>query len=143
MAYVLSGVKSLTNIVPYHLKIECGDKIIEDDFIWGAISNSTSVGGVLKLDKKNIRIDDGKFEVILLKSPKNPMELQSVLTKLFNQEFDDNFARLLYVDKIKIDNLEIDTEGRIVKVDGIVKTLTNKEYNLLLLLVKNKDIVLV
>jgi len=102
MAYVLSGVKSLTNIVPYHLKIECGDKIIEDDFIWGAISNSTSVGGVLKLDKKNIRIDDGKFEVILLKSPKNPMELQSVLTKLFNQEFDDNFARLLYVDKIKI-----------------------------------------
>lgn len=47
-----------------------------------------------------------------------------------------------YVEKIKIGNLEIDTEGRIVKVNNEVKTLTNKEYNLLLLLVKNKDIVL-
>lgn len=47
-----------------------------------------------------------------------------------------------YVDKIKIGNLEIDTEGRIVKVGDEVKNLTNKEYNLLLLLVKNKDIVL-
>ena len=47
-----------------------------------------------------------------------------------------------YVDKLKFDMLEIDTEGRIVTVDGEEKTLTNKEYNLLLLLVKNKDIVL-
>lgn len=47
-----------------------------------------------------------------------------------------------YIDKIKIDNLEIDTEGRLVAVDGEEKSLTNKEYNLLLLLVKNKDVVL-
>ena len=47
-----------------------------------------------------------------------------------------------YVDRLKFDLLEIDTEGRIVLVDGERKELTNKEYNLLLLLVKNKDIVL-
>ena len=102
LAYVLNSVKSLINIVPYHLKIEYEDKVIEDDFIWGAISNSTSVGGVLKLDKKKVKMDDGKFEVILLKSPKNPLELQNVLSRLFNQEFDDEYARLIYVDKIKI-----------------------------------------
>lgn len=102
LAYILNSVKSLINIVPYHLKIEYEDKIIEDEFIWGAISNSTSVGGVLKLDKKKVKMDDGKFEVILLKSPKNPLELQNVLSKLFNQEFDNEYARLIYVDKIKI-----------------------------------------
>lgn len=102
LAYVLSSVKSLTNIVSYHLKIEYEDKIIEDDFIWGAISNSTSVGGVLKLDKQKVKIDDGLFEVLLLKAPKNPFEFQNVLTKLFNQEFDDEYVRLFYIDKMKI-----------------------------------------
>jgi len=136
-AYVLNGVKSLTNIVPYHLKIEYEDKIIEDDFIWGAISNSTSVGGVLKLDKNKIKIDDGKFEVILLKASKNPIEFQNVLTKLFNQEFDEENVRMFCTDKIKITSDKkmpwtldgeyggkyIDTEIEVMKhaVDLIIK----------------------
>jgi len=102
MAYVFNGMKSLTNIMPYHLKIEYEDKIIEDDFVWGAISNSTSVGGVVKLDKKKVKIDDGKFEVILVKAPKNPLEFQNVVGKIFNQEFDEEYVRLFYIDKMKI-----------------------------------------
>jgi len=101
-AYILEGVKSLSAVKTYRMKIESEEVTTEGEFVYGMITNSSSVGGFKNVTAKDIELDDGKFEVILLKSPKNPMELQSVLTKLFNQEFDDNFARLLYVDKIKI-----------------------------------------
>ena len=60
-AYLLSSVQELSQIRKEHLLIETGDQVIEDDFIFGAISNSTSVGGILTLDPKQVDMRDGNL----------------------------------------------------------------------------------
>ena len=70
-AYILEGVKSLTEITSYRLRVECEDAVIEDEFIYGMISNSNSVGGFKNMTGKNVLLDDGKFEVTLIRKPKN------------------------------------------------------------------------
>jgi len=97
MAYILEGVKHLQNIKSYHLRVtsvsENGEeKVIEDDFIYGMVTNSYSVGGFKSIAgnvfKGRIALDDGLFEVTLIKMPKNPMELNSILAALAIQNID-------------------------------------------------------
>lgn len=83
-AYILEGVKSLTDIASYHMRVECGDKVIEDDFIYGMITNSNSVGGFKNMTGKNVLLDDGVFEVTLIRMPKNIIELNAILASLTN-----------------------------------------------------------
>lgn len=83
-AYLLEGVKSLTEITSYHLRVECEGRVIEDEFIYGMITNSNSVGGFKNMTGKNVLLDDGKFEVTLIKMPKNIVELNAILGSLTN-----------------------------------------------------------
>jgi diacylglycerol kinase (ATP) len=100
MAYLLEGVKHLQNIKSYHLKVtsvsENGETtVIEDNFIYGMVTNSYSVGGFKSIAgnvfKGNIALDDGLFEVTLIKTPKNPMELNSILAALAIQNIDTQY----------------------------------------------------
>ncbi|MFR6380541.1 MAG: diacylglycerol/lipid kinase family protein [Evtepia sp.] len=43
-AYVPEVVKNLGSIKPYHLKVEYDDNVIEGDFLYGMVSNTTSAG---------------------------------------------------------------------------------------------------
>ncbi|MCM1044355.1 MAG: YegS/Rv2252/BmrU family lipid kinase [Candidatus Gastranaerophilales bacterium] len=88
MAYLLEGVKSLSNIRSYHMKITCEDRVIEDDFIYGMITNSSSVGGFKRITGKHVKLDDGEFEVTLIKTPKNAMELNNIMKSLLNRDID-------------------------------------------------------
>lgn len=81
-AYLLEGVKSLTEIASYRLCVECEGKVIEDEFIYGMITNSNSVGGFENMTGKNVLLDDGKFEVTLIRMPKNIVELHTILGSL-------------------------------------------------------------
>ena len=82
LAYVLEGAKSLGKIPSYDLKIEFDGNTIEDTFILGMITNTTSVGGILNLKKEGVLFDDGLFEVTLVKKPNNPLEWTSLITNL-------------------------------------------------------------
>lgn len=87
MAYVLSAVKSLTSIPSYLLDIEMAGSFIRDRFIFGMITNSTSVGGFKGMTGKDVQLNDGEFEVTLIKSPSNIIELNEIiacLTKLID-----------------------------------------------------------
>lgn len=88
MAYLLEGIQELSQIKTHHLRFETGEEVIEDDFLFGAICNSTSLGGILKLDPSVVDMQDGKFELILVRAPKDIMELtaclQAVQTKKYN-----------------------------------------------------------
>ena len=83
-AYILEGAKSLTDITSYHIRVECDGKTIEDEFIYGMITNSNSVGGFKNMTGKNVLLDDGKFEVTLIRMPKNFGELSAILGSLTN-----------------------------------------------------------
>lgn len=86
LAYVLEGVKRLFDIKSYHMKVTCEEIQIEDDFIVGMITNSRSVGGFKNLTGKNVDMNDGLFEVTLIARPKNPLELQEIMTALVMAE---------------------------------------------------------
>ena len=97
MAYLLEGVKHLQNIKSYHLKVtsvsENGETtVIEDNFVYGMVTNSYSVGGFKSIAgnvfKGKIALDDGLFEVTLIRTPRNPMELNSILAALAIQNID-------------------------------------------------------
>ena len=88
MAYVLEGMKRLPAIKSYPIRVSYEDKIIVDDFIFGMITNSISVGGFKNITGKNVKLDDGVFEVTLIKKPKNPVELNNIILSLLNRDID-------------------------------------------------------
>ena len=86
-AYLLSSVQELSQLRNEHLLIETDDQIIEDDFIFGAISNSTSVGGILTLDPKQVDMRDGKFELLLVRAPRDLLEISDCIRALQTQKY--------------------------------------------------------
>lgn len=76
LAYVLEGAKRLFNITSYKIKVTHDGETIEDEFIYGMVTNSRSVGGVRNMIGDQVGFNDGLFEVTLIKTPKNPIELQ-------------------------------------------------------------------
>lgn len=87
-AYILEGAKRLGQIESYHVKVTANGEEYEDDWIYGMVSNSKSVGGMSGLSGKNVELDDGVFEVTLIKMPRNPIELNETLGCLLRQEVD-------------------------------------------------------
>lgn len=100
VAYFLEGVRQLTNIKSYLIKVtyvsETGEEeVIEDDFIFGMVTNSHSVGGFKSIAgnvfKGKIDLNDGLFEVTLIKVPRNPVELNSILASLAIADIDTQY----------------------------------------------------
>ena len=79
-------MKQLFEVKSYHLKVTSDELTVENDFIYGMISNSRSVGGFKNLTGKNVDMNDGLFEVTLITNPKNPLELQEIMTALVMAE---------------------------------------------------------
>jgi YegS/Rv2252/BmrU family lipid kinase len=99
-AYILKGVTKLHTLKSYHLAVEYDNKRIEDDFIFGMITNSTSVGGFKGLGGKDISLNDGLFEVSLIKKPKSFPELQAIIAFLLKQEPDPQYLHFFKTDKL-------------------------------------------
>ena len=88
-AYVLSGISELSQIRNEHVRFEIDGETIEDDFLFGAICNSTSVGGILTLDPKQVDMADGKLEVLLVRSPKSLLELTECISAVQSQQYNN------------------------------------------------------
>lgn len=82
LAYLLEGTKRIFNIPSYHIKVTCNGETIEDDFVYGMVTNSRSVGGFRSIIGRNVAFDDGEFEVTLIKTPRNPIELNEIVASL-------------------------------------------------------------
>lgn len=83
-AYILEGAKHLHDIPSYVMQVEYDGIQFQDKFIFGMITNSVSVGGFKGMTGDDVKLDDGVFEVTLIKSPKNPIELNEILASLTN-----------------------------------------------------------
>lgn len=88
MAYWLESIPEISKIKKIHLKMEIEGEVIEDDYLFGAICNSTSVGGILTLKSDLVDLGDGKFEILLVRAPKSIMELSECVLALKNQTYD-------------------------------------------------------
>lgn len=78
-AYILEALKNLKKITPVRVKFKIGDKTIKEEIIFGAIVNSLSIGGILKFKEDEVKLDDGKFEVILIRKPKDALTICDII----------------------------------------------------------------
>ncbi len=85
-AYVLEGVKSLTNIKSYPMRVEADDLCIEGEFLFGMVTNTISVGGFKGLVPPDVALNDGVFEVLLIRMPKTPKELGNIVSNMLLKE---------------------------------------------------------
>ena len=86
-AYVLGGISELSQIKDEHVRMEIDGEVIEDDFLFGAICNSTSIGGILTLPPDRVDMGDGIFEVMLVRAPRNLTELTDCILAVQNQTY--------------------------------------------------------
>lgn len=101
-AYFFEGIKSLASIKPIRLRVECEDKTFEDEYLFGAVSNSMSLGGVLKFDKNTVELNDGLFEVLLIKKPGNLLKLQPMLDGILKHDLNREGMEFFHAKSIKI-----------------------------------------
>ena len=100
LAYVLEGIKSLPSITAYPMTVEFDDQVITGDFVYGMISNSISIGGFKSICSKDMALDDGVFELLLVRMPKNVLEFQAIVGAMLLQKVDEKlmvFARVSHV----------------------------------------------
>ena len=93
-AYVLEGIQELSQIRKEHIRMIIDGEEVEDDFLFGAICNSTSVGGVLTLDPEIVDLRDNKLEILLVRAPKNLAEIHECIVALNAQKY--NCAMLTF-----------------------------------------------
>ncbi len=132
-AYVLEGVKDIPNIKPYHIKLNVGGKIYEDDYIFGAVSNSISIGGMVKLDSSQVDLNDGLFEIILIKNPKTPLDISRIIRAITKKDYSDKMIEFIkapevtfYMEKPlpwSIDG-EYDAGGNEIRINNIQGAIT-------------------
>lgn len=106
VAYLMEGVKQLHDIPSYHLQVEYDGKVFQDEFIYGMITNSVSVGGFKGMTGKDVKLDDGVFEVTLIKMPHNPIELNQILVSLTNRVNDSTMIYSFKTEEVRVTSSE-------------------------------------
>ncbi len=91
-AYILGGVGDLDSLRPYRVRLRTEEESFDDPdgYLFGAVSNSTSIAGLMKLSPEDVSFDDGEFELLLVRVPKTAAQLQQLTRALLYQEYDDS-----------------------------------------------------
>lgn len=130
-AYILSGVKEVAAIRSKHMRLTLEDgTVYEDDYIFGGISNSTSVAGVLTLKEDMVDMSDGLFEILLIRKPHNPIELSSCVHALLAQKYDTPMLTLTTASRVEIEapaDMDWTLDGE--KADGTAHYVVENLHN--------------
>ena len=101
-AYVLEGAKDLTTFTPMDFEIECDEGSFSGEYILGAVCNSTSLGGVLKLDPEVVDLNDGLFELLFIRMPESLDELLRITNALSRKNYDCDMIDFVSSSKVTI-----------------------------------------
>lgn len=102
LAYMLEGLKSINRLTSCRAIVEYDGGVIEDDFIFGAVTNSTSLAGLVKLDKGSVNLSDGMFEVLLVRTPQDLLELNNIISALLLSNFSSPSVLFLRSGEVRI-----------------------------------------
>ena len=97
-AYILNGVSNISNLKPHKVIVQNKGKTWENNYILGMVMNTTSVGGILKMN--NVDLNDGLFEVLLIKKPKDLVELNGIINGLISADFNNPGFEYFKTDEI-------------------------------------------
>lgn len=101
LAYVLQGMASLSKLETYHTVVEYDEGVIEEDLVYGSLSNSTSVGGVVRFTDDMVGLGDGMSELVLVKDPKTVDGFGDLLGSILSQSYDSDKLIILHTKKAK------------------------------------------
>ena len=101
-AYVLGSITELSRIRTTRVRLELDGETLEDDYIFGAVCNSTSVGGILSLDPNQVDMADGLFEVLLVRAPKDLLEITECITAVQKQKYNCRMMTFRTAKEVKI-----------------------------------------
>lgn len=103
IAYILSGIQELSQLKAHTLRFELQNgTVLQGDYLFGAISNSTSVGGILTLDMNRVDMADGNFELLLIRFPKDLIELADCVRALQQKNYNHTMLTFLSTQSVKI-----------------------------------------
>lgn len=102
LAYILSGMAALGHLTHRRARVEYDDGVLEGDFIFGAVTNSTSVAGLVRLPQnEGVELSDGLFEVVLVKNPAGPLQAGAVITDVLATNLHSEHVTLLHSKKVR------------------------------------------
>lgn len=102
-AYVLEALKDLSSIKPCHVKITSKEKTTEGDYIFGTVANSTSVGGIMHFKSDEVDMNDGLFEIMLVKNPTDPAQLSKIIFSMNASDFSGEMFEYFHTDKVSFE----------------------------------------
>ncbi len=102
LAYILECIRTLPELRPIHMRIETDGAVYEDDYIFFAACNTTSIGGVLRLDGHVVDLQDGLLEFLLIKAPKNISELTQVVNNLQTRKYTSSLIHMFHSSHVTV-----------------------------------------
>ena len=103
-AYLLEGMKRLSSFKSYHMKISYDDVYLEDDYVFGMITNSDSIGGFKGITGKDVELNDGLFEVTLVRMPTIAKEMTNIMAALSDKKIQSEFIKSFKTSKLIIES---------------------------------------
>ena len=102
MAYMLEGIRQLPKITSYHAIVEHDGGVVEDDFLFGAVTNTTSVAGLVRLGGDDICLSDGMFEVLLVRKPKDILDMSEIISSVLSSDFSRESVLFLKSSEVRV-----------------------------------------
>ena len=103
LAYILEGLRDLPTLKPIHAWVNTEDRMLEGDYIFIGVTNSLSVGGIVKLDPDLVRLNDGLFEVMLVKFPMVPGRLAEIIRALTTNDMPSEEIEFFTAERVHIE----------------------------------------
>ena len=101
LAYVIQGMSQLPRLSYYPTVVEYDEGVIAADLLFGGVSNTKSVGGIVKLKKTDVELNDGLFEVLLIRNPSNVIELNKIASNILSGNFSGNNITMIQSKRVK------------------------------------------
>ena len=101
-AYMLEGIRELSQIRKIPVRLELDGELLADDYLFGAICNSTSLGGILTLDPNQVDMGDGLFEVLLVRAPRDLGEIAECIAAVQKQQYNCRMLTFRSTKQVKV-----------------------------------------
>lgn len=104
--YLLESLRDLDTLRPYKVRITADGETLDGEYLFGAVANSTSIAGMMKLEREEVILDDGLFELLLVPHPQNAAELQNLIWALLNQQYNSGGLIFRHVSALHVETDE-------------------------------------
>ncbi len=101
LAYVLQGMQQLPKIEPIHTVVEYDGGVLEGNFLYGSVSNSTSVAGIVRLPDTMVSLGDGLNELVLVRDPGTVANFAELVSAVLSERFDSEKLIILHTKKAR------------------------------------------